>query len=116
MGFRGPLRRGLGSAGEHCASSGDSEHAGAIACLGGWDHSAEQLWPAPDDREGDLNKHPADRWLDEIGEAARTQLLALDRPAVIGHGDWYSRTFAGSVDTCTSCMTGTASSLSPRLL
>jgi len=57
----------------------------------GWDHSAEQLWPAPDDREGDLNKHPADRWLDEIGEAARTQLLALDRPAVIGHGDWYSQ-------------------------
>jgi len=57
----------------------------------GWDHSAKQLWPAPDDREGDLNKHPADRWLDEIGEAARTLLLALDRPAVIGHGDWYSQ-------------------------
>ena len=57
----------------------------------GWDHSAKQLWPAPDDREGDLNKHSADRWLDEIGEAARTLLLALDRPAVIGHGDWYSQ-------------------------
>ena len=24
-------------------------------------------------------------------EAARRQLLALDRPAVIGHGDWYSQ-------------------------
>jgi hypothetical protein len=57
----------------------------------GWDHAAEELWPAPDDRVGDLNKHPADRWLDEIAEAARTRLLALDRPAVIGHGDWYSQ-------------------------
>jgi hypothetical protein len=57
----------------------------------GWDHAAEKLWPAPDDREGDLNGHPGDRWLDEIGTAARRQLLALDRPAVIGHGDWYSQ-------------------------
>jgi hypothetical protein len=57
----------------------------------GWDHSAEKLWPAPDDREGDLNEHAGDRWLDEIAEAARTQLLALDRPAVVGHGDWYSQ-------------------------
>jgi hypothetical protein len=57
----------------------------------GWDHAAEELWPAPDDRVGDLNKHPSDRWLDEIAEAARTRLLALDRPAVIGHGDWYSQ-------------------------
>jgi hypothetical protein len=57
----------------------------------GWDHTAEKLWPAPDDREGDLNKHPADRWLDEIGTAARRQLLELERPAVIGHGDWYSQ-------------------------
>jgi hypothetical protein len=57
----------------------------------GWDHNAEKLWPAPDDREGDLNEHPGDRWLDEIGTAARRHLLALDRPAVIGHGDWYSQ-------------------------
>ena len=57
----------------------------------GWDHATEKLWPAPDDREGDLNEHPGDRWLDEIGTAARRQLLALDRPAVIGHGDWYSQ-------------------------
>jgi hypothetical protein len=52
---------------------------------------ARKLWPAPDDREGDLNEHPGDRWLDEIGTAARRQLLALDRPAVVGHGDWYSQ-------------------------
>jgi hypothetical protein len=57
----------------------------------GWDHAAEKLWPAPDDRVGDLNEHPGDRWLDDIARAARTQLLALDRPAVIGHGDWYSQ-------------------------
>jgi hypothetical protein len=57
----------------------------------GWDHAAEKLWPAPDDRVGDLNEHSGDRWLDEIAEAVRTQLLALDRPAVIGHGDWYSQ-------------------------
>jgi hypothetical protein len=57
----------------------------------GWDHTAQTLWPAPDDREGDLNEHPGDRWLDEIGTAAQGQLLALDRPAVIGHGDWYSQ-------------------------
>jgi len=57
----------------------------------GWDHAAQRLWPAPDDREGDLNEHPGDRWLDEIGTAARRQLLALDRPPVIGHGDWYSQ-------------------------
>jgi hypothetical protein len=57
----------------------------------GWDHATEKLWPAPDDRESDLNEHPGDRWLDEIGAAARRQLLALNRPAVIGHGDWYSQ-------------------------
>jgi hypothetical protein len=57
----------------------------------GWDHEGEELWPAPDDRVGDLNEHPGDRWLDEIALAVRPQLLALDRPAVIGHGDWYSQ-------------------------
>jgi hypothetical protein len=57
----------------------------------GWDHAAEKLWPAPDDREGDLNEHPGDQWLDEIGAAARRQLRALDQPAVVGHGDWYSQ-------------------------
>jgi len=57
----------------------------------GWDHTAQGLWPAPDDREGDLNQHSADRWLDEIAAAARRQLLALDRPVVVGHGDWYSQ-------------------------
>jgi Phosphotransferase enzyme family len=57
----------------------------------GWDHAAEKLWPAPDDRDGDLNEHAEDRWLDETAAAAREQLRALDRPAVVGHGDWYSQ-------------------------
>ena len=42
----------------------------------GWDHAAGKLWPDPDDRDGDLNAHPGDRWLDEIAAAAREQLLA----------------------------------------
>lgn len=56
----------------------------------GWDHPGQELWPAPD-REGDLNAHRQDRWLDEVAAAAREQLRALQRPAVIGHGDWYSQ-------------------------
>jgi hypothetical protein len=65
-------------------------HTSAIAWVG-WDHTAQNHWPAPDDREGDLNEHPRARWLDEIGTAAGRRLLAQDRPAVIGHGDWYSQ-------------------------
>jgi hypothetical protein len=57
----------------------------------GWDHPAAKLWPAPDDRLCDLNDQPVDRRLDEIAEAVRTQLLALDRPVVIGHSDWSSQ-------------------------
>jgi hypothetical protein len=56
----------------------------------GWDDVREELWPHPDDREGDLNAHTGDQWLDDIGSAARKQLRALAQPAVIGHGDWYS--------------------------
>jgi hypothetical protein len=56
----------------------------------GWDHKATRLWPDPDDRPGDLNTHDRRRWLDDVGAAAREQLLALDQPLVIGHGDWSS--------------------------
>lgn len=56
----------------------------------GWDHQARQLWPDPDDRPGDLNAHDRDRWLDDMATAAREQLVALDQPRVVGHGDWYS--------------------------
>ena len=56
-----------------------------------WDHDGAELWPDPDDRKGDLNARRGDRWLDEIGAAARFQLRALPEPAVIGHGDWYSQ-------------------------
>ena len=57
----------------------------------GWDHAGGELWPDPDDRDGDLNTHPGDRWLDETGAAAREQLLAVDQPVMVGHGDWYSQ-------------------------
>ena len=53
----------------------------------GWDDMGGKLWPPRDDREGDLNAHAAERWLDDIGAAARKQLRALAQPAVIGHGD-----------------------------
>ena len=56
----------------------------------GWDDVREELWPHPDDREGDLNAHARDQWLNDIGSAARKQLRALAQPVVIGHGDWYS--------------------------
>lgn len=56
-----------------------------------WDHPEPHLWPAPDDREGDLNAHAGDRWLDEYAAAARDLLMKLDEPKVIGHGDWYSQ-------------------------
>ena len=56
-----------------------------------WDHPEPHLWPAPDDREGDLNAHAGNRWLDEYAAAARDLLMKLDEPKVIGHGDWYSQ-------------------------
>jgi Phosphotransferase enzyme family len=56
-----------------------------------WDHPGRELWPTPDDRAGDLNVHPLDRWLDRIAADAREALVALDRPAVVGHGDWYAQ-------------------------
>lgn len=57
----------------------------------GWDHFGPQLWPAPDDREGDLNTHDRGDWLDGIARAARERLATFDDDAVIGHGDWYSQ-------------------------
>lgn len=57
----------------------------------GWDHPGQDLWPAPDDRDGDLNKDPQNGWLNEIGAAARDKLKSLPGPVVVGHGDWYSQ-------------------------
>jgi hypothetical protein len=54
-----------------------------------WDHDQGGIWPAPDDRDADLNAHPETAWLDEIGRRVRARLLRMPaaRP-VIGHGDW----------------------------
>jgi hypothetical protein len=57
----------------------------------GWDRADEALWPEPDDRDGDLNAHGGDPWLDDIARAARARLLGIASPCVVGHGDYYSR-------------------------
>jgi hypothetical protein len=56
-----------------------------------WDHPAAEVWPAPDDRDVDLNRIPETAWLDELGSAVRARLAAATRGAdVIGHCDWES--------------------------
>jgi hypothetical protein len=54
-----------------------------------WDHGHRGIWPPPDDRDDDLNAHPAAAWLDEVGSRVRDRLRRAEnlRP-VIGHGDW----------------------------
>jgi Phosphotransferase enzyme family len=54
----------------------------------GWDHTEPGLWPAPEDRDVDLDAHPEPRWLDLIAAAVRDQLRGRRRDPVIGHGDW----------------------------
>ena len=56
----------------------------------GWDRADEALWPEPDDRDGDLNAHEGDPWLDDIARSARARLLGIASPCVVGHGDYYS--------------------------
>jgi aminoglycoside phosphotransferase (APT) family kinase protein len=56
----------------------------------GWDHEGAELWPPPDDIEGDLNSDPGPAWLDDVAARARQALLSHAAPRVIGHGDWYS--------------------------
>lgn len=54
-----------------------------------WDHPSADVWPAPDDRDTDLNRLPETAWLDELGRAARARLAATrGAPRVIGHCDW----------------------------
>jgi hypothetical protein len=57
----------------------------------GWDRADEALWPEPDDREGDLNMHAGEPWLDDIARSARVRLLGIAAPCVVGHGDYYSQ-------------------------
>jgi len=48
------------------------------------------LWPAPDDRDIDLNSVGGPEWVDEAGRAAKTRLAASCSPLVVGHADWYT--------------------------
>jgi Phosphotransferase enzyme family len=57
----------------------------------GWDRADEALWPEPDDRDGDLNAHGGDPWLDDIARSVRARLLGIAPPCVVGHGDYHSQ-------------------------
>ncbi|MCW2548302.1 MAG: hypothetical protein JWN96_2762 [Mycobacterium sp.] len=47
------------------------------------------LWPEPDDRDADLNALETN-WIDHTASIARTCLVDLPTPSVVGHLDWYS--------------------------
>jgi hypothetical protein len=55
----------------------------------GWDHPEPGLWPAPEDRDADLNACPQPRWLARIAAAVRDRLRGHAGDPVIGHGDWH---------------------------
>jgi hypothetical protein len=55
----------------------------------GWDHTEPGLWPAPEDRDVDLNACPGPRWLDDVAAAVRDLLRGHPGVQVIGHGDWH---------------------------
>ena len=55
-----------------------------------WDHPGPGIWPAPDDRDADLNApEHATAWLDDVGTRVRRRLARISGTrTVIGHGDW----------------------------
>jgi hypothetical protein len=55
----------------------------------GWDHAEPGLWPAPEDRDVDLNAYPEPQWLARVAAAVRERLLGHRGDLVIGHGDWH---------------------------
>jgi Phosphotransferase enzyme family len=55
----------------------------------GWDHAEPCLWPAPEDRDVDLNAYSEPQWLDRVAAAVRDLLHGNAGDPVIGHGDWY---------------------------
>jgi Phosphotransferase enzyme family len=55
----------------------------------GWDHAGPGLWPAPEDRDVDLNACREPRWLDRVAAAVRGRLCDRAGDPVIGHGDWH---------------------------
>jgi hypothetical protein len=55
----------------------------------GWDHAGQVLWPAPEDRDVDLNTYAEPRWLARVAAAVRVHLRRRGGDQVIGHGDWH---------------------------
>jgi hypothetical protein len=54
-----------------------------------WDHKRGGVWPAPDDRQDDLNNHAESEWLDDVAIRVQRRLMSTEHhPAVVGHGDW----------------------------
>jgi aminoglycoside phosphotransferase (APT) family kinase protein len=47
------------------------------------------LWPAPEDRDVDLNAYREPQWLDRVAAAVRGHLRGRAGDPVIGHGDWH---------------------------
>jgi len=55
----------------------------------GWDHAGPGLWPAPEDRDADLNAYPEPQWLARVAAAVRDHLRGHRGDPMIGHGDWH---------------------------
>jgi len=55
----------------------------------GWDHAGPGLWPAPEDRDVDLNAYAEPQWLDRVAAGVRDYLVGHAGTPVIGHGDWH---------------------------
>jgi hypothetical protein len=79
----------------------------------GWDHPGLGLWPDLDEQGHDLNIVTGPEWIDDAARRVRGRLTSTPGCVCIGHGDWESQTLDGLTEILWSCMTGTASSLSP---
>jgi hypothetical protein len=55
----------------------------------GWSHGGHGIWPAPDDRDDDLNALTEPDWLDDLGVRLKKRLARDSAERVIGHGDWW---------------------------
>jgi len=64
-------------------------HLAPSPSFSGWDHAEPGLWPAPEDRDVDLNAYPEPQWLARVAAAVRDHLRGHASDPVIGHGDWH---------------------------
>jgi Phosphotransferase enzyme family len=80
---------GLARLVEHAPDPGSVPSLAPSPSWTGWDHTGPGLWPAPEDRDVDLNAYPQPRWLARVAAAARDQLRGHPGDLVIGHGDWH---------------------------